>query len=183
MFATAHQIAQSREHALINMLGLSTAWINANQRLSTLLAEVARQRLDHGSQHLEVLSRGEFDVLPKLWLDQAPATQFIEQIYRIVSDTHKAMIEAAEAQVRVFDQIVFASIERARNFSPGEAEIAWGAMRSTLESAEHTLHGMRTAASQTVELAKQEIHQVSESLAEKTKTSSTSTKKTRTKAE
>lgn len=181
MFATPHQITQSREHALINMLGLSTAWINANQRLSALLAEVGRQRLEHGNQHLEVLSRGEFDALTKLWLDHAPATQFIEQIYGIVSDTHKAMIEAAEAQVRAFDEIVFASIERARNFSPWEADIAWGAMRSTLESAEHTLHDMSAAAIQTVELAEQEIHQVSESLAEKTKTSST--RKTRTKAE
>ena len=93
------------------------------------------------------------------------------------------MIEAAEAQVRVFDEIVLASIARVSNFSPRESEMAFDAMRSTLESAEHTLHGLSNAAIQTVELAEQEIHQLSDSLAEKSKSSSKTPTKSRKKAE
>jgi len=176
MFVTRHQIAQTRDSALLNLLGLSSVCIDASQRMSDLMAEASRKRLDHGSQHLDVLMRGEFDSIAAVGksylLDQVQATQFVDQIYEIVSNTHKAMIETAEAQIRIFDEIVFAGIDRAKNFSPWEAEIALGAMRSTLVSAESTLRGMSTAAIQTVELAEQEVRQFSESFAEKPQVSS-----------
>lgn len=179
MFVTRHQLAQSREHALINLLDISTTYLNASQRMSDLMAETSRQRLDKLSQ-AEFSSPTEAGKI--FWPDQAQTTQFINEIYEIASDTHKAMIESTEAQIRVFDEIVFASIERAKNFSPWETEIAFGAMRSTLENAEQGLHDISTAAIQTVELADQEIHQVSAELAEKSG-NGTSNKKTRIKTE
>ncbi len=52
-------------------------------------------------------------------------------------------------------------------------------MRSSLEGAERTLHGMSNVAIQTVELAEQEIHQ----LADKSKTTKKIPIKSRKKAE
>ena len=56
-------------------------------------------------------------------------------------------------------------------------------MRSSLEGAERTLHGMSNVAIQTVELAEQEIHQLSDSLADKSKTTTKTPIKSRKKAE
>jgi hypothetical protein len=56
-------------------------------------------------------------------------------------------------------------------------------MRSSLEGAERTLHGMSNVAIQTVELAEQEIHQLSDSLANKSKTTKKTPIKSRKKAE
>jgi len=187
MFLSPQQIAQTREHALNNLLVLSTACIDAGQRMNELFADGSRQTVIQGGRHLEVIGRGELSPLAEshrtLWEDNSQTTRFIDAIYEILGATHKALIEAAEKQIKVFDEIVFASIERTSNFSPRETEITLGALRSTLESAERTLHEMSSVAIQTVELAEQEIHQVSESLADKSKNSSKVENKRRKKAE
>lgn len=103
------------------------------------------------------------------WQENTLSPKLIDQVYEIIADTHKAMIEAAEAQIQVFDDILFASLERASRFSPWEAEIGFNAMRSTLQSAKQTLHTMSTASIQTLSLSEQEMHQVAEILAEKPK--------------
>lgn len=187
MLLSPHQIAQSREHALNNLLGVSSACLDASQRMSDLLAVGSRANISRSSRHMEVLSNGEFDLLAEsirlMWNDKTESSQFIEQFFEILGNTHKALIEAAEAQVRVFDEIVLASISRVSNFSPRETEIAFDAMRSSLEGAERTLHGMSNVAIQTVELAEQEIHQLSDSLANKSKTTKKTPIKSRKKAE
>ena len=88
------------------------------------------------------------------------ASKLLDSAFEILGETHKAMIRTAEVQVRVFDEMVFASIQHAEKSSPWEAEIALQAMRTTLETAEHTLHGVSAAAIETVELAEQESHQL-----------------------
>lgn len=173
MYLSAQEIANSRDHALNNLLGWSTSCLHAGHRLSELLGSASRDSVQHTSKHWSALAHGQLESLTQfpaaLWLDSlARNSQLLDSIYAIIGDTHKAMIRNAEAQVRVFDEIVFASIRRAEKSSPWEAGIALGALRSTLESAEKTLQGMSTAAIQSVELAESEVHQISESISEST---------------
>lgn len=171
MFLSANEIALSREHALNNFLGLSSVYFNASQRLAELLSSLSREAIEYGSKQLSDIDFGKTpaaELHTAAWLDStARASRLLEDTLEIVGDTHKAMIRNAEAQICVFDEIALASIRRASKTSPWEAELALNAMKSTLQSAEQTLHGMSDAAVETVKLAEQEAHQALENLAEK----------------
>lgn len=182
MLLSPHQIAQTREHALNNLLGVSSACLDASQRMSELLIVSSRANLGRTSRHIEAMRTGEFDLLTDsislmMSNDKSESTQFVDQLFEILGNTHKALIKAAEAQIRVFDEIVLASISRASNFSPRETEMAFNAMRSSLEGAEHTLHSMSSIAIQTVEIAEQEMHQFSDMSKQTKKTPIKSRKK------
>lgn len=170
MYLSPTEVAQSRDHTLHNLLAVSTACIDAGGRLSQLLAEAGRQALAHGGQQVHRLLGGSSSSLfsADFWLDglQAAPTKLVEGTFDILGSTHTAMLQAAEAQVRVFDQIVFTTIDRARKSSPWEGEIALGVLKTTLKSAENTLHGITDTAIQTVELAESQVRQVADSLAE-----------------
>ena len=171
MFLSSQEIAQSRERALSNLLGLSAACIEASQRLTELLSSTSRDALHHGSKHLALVGDGQGEAMPQLpataWLENTVrARRLLDSSLEILGETQKAMIRSAEAQIRVFDEMVFASINRASRSSPWEAEIALRTMKTTLQGAEETLHNMSAAAIQTVELAEHEAHQAVEALAE-----------------
>lgn len=171
MFLSSQEIAQSRERALSNLLGLSAACIEASQRLTELLSSTSRDALHHGSKHLTLVGDGQGEAMPQLpataWLENTVrARRLLDSSLEILGETQKAMIRSAEAQIRVFDEMVFASINRASRSSPWEAEIALRTMKTTLQGAEETLHTMSAAAIQTVELAEHEAHQAVEALAE-----------------
>lgn len=171
MFLSSQEIAQSRERALSNLLGLSAACIEASQRLTELLSSTSRDALHHGRRHLALVGDGQGEATPQLpataWLENTVrARRLLDSSLEILGETQKAMIRSAEAQIRVFDEMVFASINRASRSSPWEAEIALRTMKTTLQGAEETLHTMSAAAIQTVELAEHEAHQAVEALAE-----------------
>lgn len=171
MYVTPHEIAQSRDHALNNLLGLSTACLEAGQRFSELFAGAGRDTLHAGSQHLNRFGHGQLDALSQFptsfWLEHSiRSSKLLDQACEILGETHKVLIQSAEAQVRAFDEIVFASLNRAVKSSPWESEIALNALRTTLQTAENTLRGMSIAAVETVSIAENEVHQISETLAE-----------------
>ncbi|MBS1140262.1 MAG: hypothetical protein H6R13_1715 [Proteobacteria bacterium] len=171
MFLSAHEIAQSREHALSNLLGLSATCIDATRRLAELLSSSSREAIHHGSKHLALFGHGQLESMTQFpataWLENtARASRLLDSSLDILGETQKAMIRSAEAQVRVFDEMVFAVINRASKSSPWEAEIALKAMKTTLQGAEQTLHNMSDAAIETVALAEHEAHQVVETLTE-----------------
>lgn len=171
MYLTSHEIAQTRDHALSNLLGLSSACFQAGQRFNELLSNSGREAIQHGSKHWSLFGHGQIESMTQfpaaLWLENATNVgRMLDGALEILGETHKAMIRSAETQVRVFDEIAFATINRARKSSPWEGDIALRAMKTTLETAEHTLAGMSAAAIETVNLAEQESHLVVESLAE-----------------
>ena len=187
MFMSSYKSMQTRELALKNLHGMSLACLDASQRMSELFSARSRAGLQHHSQQMEVIHRVGFDPLADtihlIWDDKAESGRFVDEFFEILGNTHKAMIEAAEAQVRIFDEIVLANLSRISNFSPRETEVAFDAMRTTLEDAEHTLHNMGSVAIQTVEFAEQEIHQLSDSLADKSKETIKTPVKSRKKAQ
>lgn len=171
MFLTPEQVAQTRESTLKNLLGLSSTCFATSQRLTDLFSAASRDALHIGSKQVAQFGHGQLDSLTafpaSLWLENsARTTKLLDAAYEILGEAHKSLIQSTEAQVRAFDQIVFATLNRAAKNSPWEGEIALEAMRTTLESAEQTLHGMSAAAIETVELAADEMHQVAESIKE-----------------
>ena len=171
MFLSQNEIAQTREHTLNNLLGFSAACFAASQRLTDLFSAAGRDALHLGSKQFAQFGHGQLDSLTNfpsiLWLENSVrSTKLLDAAHEILGEAHKSLIQSAEAQVRVFDEIVFATINRAAKSSPWEGEIALAALRTTLESAEKTLHGISAAAIETVDLAENEVHQIAENLTE-----------------
>jgi hypothetical protein len=171
MYLSAHEIAQSRDRALSNLLGLSEACIEAGQRLSEALASSSREAIHHGSKHWSLFGHGQVESLTQFpataWLENSARTsRLLDHTLAILGETHKAMIRNAEAQLRVFDEIAFATINRAVKSSPWEVEIGLQAMKTTLQAAESTLHGISAAAIETVDQAEQEARRMVDGSAE-----------------
>ncbi len=171
MFLSANEIAQSREHALSNWFDLSAACIEAARRLTGLVSEAGRVAIEQGGRQFSNFDQDRIDPISGLdtaaWLGQvAGVNRLLDNTLAILGEAHKAMIRSAEAQVRVFDEIAFASIRRATKTSPWEAELALNAMKATLQNVEQTLHGMSAAAVASIELAEQDAHQAIECLEE-----------------
>jgi hypothetical protein len=171
MYLSAHEIAASREHALNNLLGLSTACFAAGQRLSEALAASSREAIHHGSKHCSLYGHGQIESLTQfpatVWLENSARTsRLLDNTLEILGETHRAMLRNAESQVRVFDQIAFATINRAVKSSPWEIAIGLQAMKTTLQAAESTLQEINAAASETVNLAGHEVYPAADGSAE-----------------
>lgn len=172
MFLSAQQIADSRDHTLNNLLGLSAACLEAGQRFSELLSTAGRDALHHGSKHLALFGHGQLESMTQLpttlWLEQSVRhSKLLDTAFGILGETQKTLLQTAEAQVRVFDEIAFATINRAARSSPWEGEIALTALRSTLENAEKALHEINVAAIESVGQAETVKQQVTESVTDK----------------
>lgn len=157
MFLSAQEIAASREHALNHLLGLSASLLHGGQRLNELLAAAGRASIEQGSRHWSALGHGQVESLTRfpasLWLDAlARSSELLEGTWAIVGDTQKALLRTSEGQIRVIDEIVFASLRHAEKNSPPEAELALGALRKTLAGAERTLQEINAAAIEGVEM-------------------------------
>ena len=170
MFLSSHEIALSRDHALNNLLDLSAACIDAGQRFSELISTHSREAVHHGGRQFAQLGHGQLDTMTQfpttVWPDSvARASRLLDGARAIMGEAHKAMIRNAEAQVRMLDEMVFATINRATKTSPWEAEFALHAMKASLQGAEQTLHGISAAAIETVTLAENDIHETTEIMA------------------
>ena len=164
MFLSSHEIARSREHALNNLLDFSAACIEAGQRFSELVSANGREAVHHGSRNFAQVSHGQLETLTQfpatVWLENsARASRLIDSTLEIIGEANKAMIRSTESHVRMVDEMIFAAIERVKNFSPREIEGGLETMNIALRSAEDTLHEASSRALNTLELSEQEFHQ------------------------
>lgn len=168
MFLSSHEIARSREHALNNLLDLSAAWFDASERFSALFSANRREATLTGGRHWANMGDGQIHAviqIPATLLleNAARASRLLDGTIEIIGETHKAMIRSAESHVRVADEIVFATINRATKTCPWEAELPLKAMKASLQSAEQGLHDLSTLAIESVTLA-EGIHETSGNL-------------------
>lgn len=172
MYLTPQQVAQTRDHTLSNLLGLSAACLEASRRFAELLASTGRETLHHGSRHLALFGHGQLDALTQfpanLWLEgSSRQSRMLDDAREIFGEAQKALIQTTESQVRVFDGIVFASLGRLARNSPWEGEIALKAMRTVLETSEQSLREISAVAVETLAPAEQDAHQITGDLTEK----------------
>lgn len=170
MYLSAHDLIVSRDHTLNNLLSLSSACLEAGQRVADLAGCAGREALQHGGRQLTQFGHGQVEsltVLPiSLWLDHGQrSTRLFDGLWRVLGDTQQRLLEAAEAQVRAFDGLALRFIEHADRYSPWEAAFTFQALRRSLQTAEQALHGVSAAAIGSVELAGQEVHAMAEAVA------------------
>lgn len=187
MFLTSHEIAQSRDFTLNNMLGLSSACLDASHRLSQLLASSGRDALHAGSKHFAQFGHGQLETLTHfpaaLWLEHSSRTsQLLGNAYEILGETHKMLTHSAEAQIRVLDEITYSSLDRLTRNSPWETAVALKAMRGSLETAEHGWRGVDAAAIGALEMAEQEVQHIAETLSAPPEQKPKATARSRSKA-
>jgi len=170
MYLSAHDIANSRDQTLSNLLGISSSCLHASQRMFELFGSISRDGVHHASRQWTMLGHGQVESIIQfpaaLWLDGlARSNELLESATMILGEAQKAMIRNAEAQVRVIDEIVFASIRHAQKSSPWETELVLNTLKTTLQGAEQTLHGMSSAAIESVDIAEKEVQEVSQNFA------------------
>jgi hypothetical protein len=171
MYLTPQQVAQTRDHTLSNLLGMSAACLEASRRFAELLASTGRESLHQGSRHLALFGHGQLDALTHfpttLWLEgSSRQSRMLDHAREIFGEAQKALIQTTESQVRVLDSIVFASLGRLAKNSPWEGEIALKAMRTVLETSEQSLHEISAVAVETLTPSSQEAHAIGESQTE-----------------
>ena len=171
MYLSTQEIAASRNRVLGNLLNLTSACIEAGQRMTTLFAAASRDALHHGGKHLAQVGHGQLETMTQasvnFWLENSiRQSRLLDSAYCILGEAHKALIESTEAQIRVLDAMAFTGIRRTAKSSPWEVEIALGVLRTSLESAEKSLHEISLAAADTVDQASQEMHQLSAGLSD-----------------
>lgn len=164
MYISPREVADTRDHTLHNLLTASTACVDAGERLTSLFMGASRDAITHGSRQLGILVSGGNPLAApaEFWiagLQNGPA-QLFEAAFDILGATHTAMVQAADAQIRVCDQILVTAIDRAAQSSPWEGEVALAVMKTSLQSTESTLHCLANAVIQTVELAENRVRQV-----------------------
>ena len=137
MFLTSSTVFRSRVHALHNLAELTAAQIDIVERVSDLVASTTRASFDRiGQKGFAAFTPNTSDSS----LEAPIAVQFIDQMFEITGDSQKALIKTAEAQIHMVDEMIFAAIERVKNFSPREIEGGLETMNIALRSAEDTLH-------------------------------------------
>lgn len=165
MFLPPATILKSRIHLLHNFAEITSAQLDTVERVSELFADAARANLDHMGQRNEQFKEAGFapsaDKSSEPKREMQIALQFVDEMFKIAGDSHKALIKTTEAQIRIVDEIIFAAIARVSNFSPREIEGGFETINIALKGAEETLHEVSSAAIHTVELSEEEFHQAS----------------------
>jgi len=103
-----NEFPHTRAQILNDMLGMSSPWLGANQRLTDLLATFGRDTLYLGSKQLTQFGHCQLDAPSNfptsLWLEsRIRNTRLIDATYQILGEAQKSLIQSAEAQVRVID--------------------------------------------------------------------------------
>lgn len=160
MYISSREVADSRDHTLHNLLAASTACVDAGERLTSLFMRAGRDAIAHSGRQLEILASGGNPLVsPADFLIGSPA-QLFEAAFDILGTTHAVVVQAAQAQVRVCDQLFVTAIDRAAQSSPWEGEVALAVMKTTLQSTENALHSLADAVIQTVGSAENQVRQV-----------------------
>lgn len=187
MYFSAQEIAANRNRALSNLLGLSSACFEAGQRLNNLLAAAGRDALHHGSKQLLTAGHDRIDAMAQVpvnfWLEHSiRQSRLLDQACQIAASAQKALIEGTESQLRIFDDILLTGIRRSEKSSPWEVELALGALRHSVESAEKSLHDITQAVTDSVDRVEQDIHDITESLEQEKNAKKPSASRSRTRA-
>lgn len=155
----ASTLAANRTAALEGMLAVSGILFETGERYARLVMDSSRRALELGGRQVGG-SGGQPQAVSAQLLEhtKAESTRLLEEAYAIACDTHAALIAAGDSQVQRFDQVVRTLLQRAANWSPWEGAIAFDALRTSLDSAESTIHEMVEVATHTLEIAEKEAH-------------------------
>ena len=167
--------AGAREKALNSLFDLSATWFDASQRLTGIYASAGRETVHQASRQLAGFGHGQVDSLTHfpaaLWLEAgARSARLFDASLVVVAESHRALLQASETQIRLFDEVVSSLAGQAMLGTPWESRVALSALRTTLETAERTMHGMGSATAESLAMAEAGAHRISEQLKENAST-------------
>lgn len=156
MLLSAQEISLARERLLNTQLALSLACIESARQLTLAAAAAGRAGLQQGGEHcarLPVLAPEQAaQRSAALVLDQAArAGRLFREAVLVVGEMQKTVIRCSEMQVRIFDAMAVAAIERIRKTSPWEAEPTLDAWTESLATTERALRELSGTAIETIE--------------------------------
>jgi hypothetical protein len=163
--------AGARDKALNSLFDLSATWFDAGQRLTGLYASASREAVHQGSRQLAGFGHGQIDSLTQfpaaLWLEAGARTaRLFDASLAVAGETHRALLQAAEAQVHLFDETVASLSGRSRLVTPWESGLALATLRTTLEKIERTMHGTGKTSAEPLAMAGAEAHPIAGQLKE-----------------
>ena len=137
MFLSPQQITQSRDRTLNNLLGLSLAGIAASQRWSSLFSGASQDALHYGSKSLTQFAHGQLESMTQFpatfWLECSIRNRrLLDHVHEILGEAYQAIIQSSEAQIHLFDEIIFSSFRRAAKSGRWEGETALNIVHDTL---------------------------------------------------
>ena len=160
MFFTSHDLAQSHQRTLNNLLSLSTTCLKAGEQLGELAIDSSRQWLTDGPRTWPLGNTQE-----TLWLrSTTQASRLLDQSIAVVGEVHKAWLTHGEIQIRQFDELLIAALRRAEKLAPWEIQPTLALCKLGIASNEQAVHGLQVAASEAIAMAGEETHQLIENL-------------------
>lgn len=145
--------------------------LHAGTQMSALMTEIFEESL-RNSGHLFATSSttsGDeaFQVPANIWQAQLrQSVRWTERYHHILAEIQRSLISHGNSHIDELDTVMGRSFAHAENHLPGEAIPAVAAVRSSLKEAESAVLLMNAITSQTVDMSEQEVHAISELLAD-----------------
>lgn len=166
MYLTTNEIHESRYNTVRLFSDVSNVCLDGGNRLSWLFLKSTRQALAWSGEYATKIAAGynQGDSVQQPSLPEIPAfanaTCVQEEFCEVLIDIYKALLRAAEEQIRICDQLLLYAIKHGARTSPWEGEIALNTLRASVESAEVALHGITDMAIHNVEIVEEQGKQV-----------------------
>lgn len=170
MYLAAHEINATHENTLANFQVASNAYLEAGERLTSLLFSTGRQALERHLGHLA--QRGQSPAAPlgdslQQWQNSvhSQSSLLLRESWSIFGQTNHALLQAAKAQIQNVDRVLAATLDRAAKDSPAESAIALTAFRSAIQNMEATLATLAEAAIQSADILEEQVEEVATAVA------------------
>lgn len=160
-FLSSSSAQAARSTQLDNLQRFSQILIDAAEKFVQLGNSLGEAILDDGSQSSAMSSNplSSFENSTHLWLELSKhhLPSFITNYIHIASQAHEEMVKLAEEQIRLSQQLVVVSLDKAKASVPWEAESLLKAMKSTVVLSSDALTQVSEASIKAAELVEEQV--------------------------
>lgn len=160
-FLSSSSAQAARSTQLDNLQRFSQIVIDAAEKFIQLGNSLSEAILDDGSQSsaMSFNPLSSFESSSHLWLELSKhhLPSFITNYIHIASQAHEEMVKLAEDQIRLSQQLVVVSLDKAKASAPWEAESLLKAIKSSVNFSSDALTQVSEASIKATELIEQQV--------------------------
>lgn len=160
-FLTTSSAQAARSTQLDNLQRFSQIVIDAAEKFIQLGNSLSEAILDDGSQSsaMGFNPLSSFENSSHLWLELSKhhLPSFITNYIHIASQAHEEMVKLAEEQIRLSQQLVVISLDKAKASAPWEAESLLKAIKSSVNFSSDALAQVSEASIKAAELVEEQV--------------------------
>jgi hypothetical protein len=160
-FFSSSNAQAARSTQLDNFQRFSQIVIDAAEKFFQLGNSLSEAILDDGNQSSTMVFSplSSFENSTHLWLELSKhhLPSFITNYLHIASQAHEEMVKLAEEQIRLSQQLVVVSLDKAKASAPWEAESLLKAMKSSVNFSSDALAQVSEASIKAAELVEQQV--------------------------